>query len=406
MKLLCSILLLATTLQAHAYDLKGKWGLGLDYGFPYPIGTEVQKDSLEDDWSAAVKLRYHLTNRQALQLEYDILRFVEQGSEDDIGAGQDLITLNYLISIFNTSGRWYNYIALGAGVGSVKNDNLNYKGEDEYWRSTYKVGLGSEFFVNRYFNLGLNVDYHYTARRDSASNSTELHVLNPSVNANFYFGSVAMADSDKDGVSDTSDKCGNTPYGAYVDSEGCTDSQKDSDNDGVNDRDDKCASTPQSEKVDANGCASSQKDSDNDGVSDKLDQCPNTAVGSKVNSAGCTEKESVEITLNITFPSSKATIDPKYEQELIKVANFLNTYKDTEAEIEGHSDSRGARSWNIKLSQMRASAVKDYLVQNHNVDPSRLSAKGYGPDRPIADNNTTAGRKANRRVIATFRSSK
>jgi outer membrane protein OmpA-like peptidoglycan-associated protein len=65
--------------------------------------------------------------------------------------------------------------------------------------------------------------------------------------------------------------------------------------------------------------------------------------------------------------------------------------------VEGHTDSTGKYESNIKLSERRAEAVRTYLVKK-GVQPDRLEAKGFGPDRPVADNKTAAGREANRRV--------
>ena len=65
--------------------------------------------------------------------------------------------------------------------------------------------------------------------------------------------------------------------------------------------------------------------------------------------------------------------------------------------IEGHTDNRGSDQLNEKLSNDRANAVMKY-ISDHGIDAGRLSAKGYGPKRPIADNNTDEGRQQNRRV--------
>jgi outer membrane protein OmpA-like peptidoglycan-associated protein len=73
--------------------------------------------------------------------------------------------------------------------------------------------------------------------------------------------------------------------------------------------------------------------------------------------------------------------------------------------IEGHTDNRGRAAANRKLSAARSRAVKAYLV-NKGVEASRLDTKGYGPDRPAADNKTAAGREANRRVEFTIPSMK
>ena len=66
--------------------------------------------------------------------------------------------------------------------------------------------------------------------------------------------------------------------------------------------------------------------------------------------------------------------------------------------VEGHTDSDGSATYNLELSNQRAQTVIDYLVTTHGIDPARLSAVGYGEERPIADNSDADGRTANRRV--------
>jgi OOP family OmpA-OmpF porin len=65
--------------------------------------------------------------------------------------------------------------------------------------------------------------------------------------------------------------------------------------------------------------------------------------------------------------------------------------------IEGHTDSRGSRAYNLRLSQSRADSVRAYLI-GKGISSDRLEAKGYGPDQPIDNNKTAAGRERNRRV--------
>jgi OmpA-OmpF porin, OOP family len=110
----------------------------------------------------------------------------------------------------------------------------------------------------------------------------------------------------------------------------------------------------------------------------------------------------VEIRLAVNFDTAKDEVKPQYDGELQKVAKFLKKNTGASAEIEGHTDNVGGAEYNRGLSQRRAAAVRQALIERFGVDGERLTAKGYGPDRPIADNGTAAGRAQNRRVVASF----
>lgn len=213
---------------------------------------------------------------------------------------------------------------------------------------------------------------------------------------------VRETDSDGDGVLDRDDRCPGTSPGTRVDSNGCP---RDSDRDGVLDAADACPRTPAGVSVDTRGCA---LDSDRDGVPDHLDACPDTPRGDEIDERGCTVVEEVpepisrRIELNVEFEFGSDTISPASYAEIDRVAEFMAQYPQTVAEIEGHTDSRGADAFNQALSQRRADAVRTYLINQDGVDADRLTAVGYGESRPIADNGTEEGRQRNRRVTAAI----
>jgi len=203
-------------------------------------------------------------------------------------------------------------------------------------------------------------------------------------------------DSDGDGVVDSLDKCPGTPAGVNVDADGCP---LDSDGDGVADYKDNCPGTPAGVNVDADGCP---LDSDGDGVADYKDKCPGTPAGVNVDANGCPasvlDSASTAWTFNeINFETAKANIQPSSYSILDEIAAALAANPQLKVAVEGHTDNTGARAFNMDLSQRRAQSVVDYLVEK-GVSPDRLTAKGYGPDRPIADNDTRVGRAKNRRV--------
>jgi len=124
-----------------------------------------------------------------------------------------------------------------------------------------------------------------------------------------------------------------------------------------------------------------------------------SAEEAKVLAAG----KEVKITLNVEFETGKAAVKKRHRRRIRKVADFMQKYAGTEAVIAGHTDNVGDTDFNRKLSRRRAESVMNYLIDEFDIDESRLSAVGYGPDEPISSNETPAGRRQNRRVVATLR---
>jgi len=226
-------------------------------------------------------------------------------------------------------------------------------------------------------------------------------------------------DSDGDGVQDSADKCPNTPSGVAVDAKGCPidtdkdgiadyldkcpnvagiakfDGCPDTDGDGIPDAKDECPTVPGLAKF--NGCP----DTDGDGIQDNLDKCP-TVPGIPENK-GCppvkeeTKKLFVQALQGIQFETGKDVIRPKSYPILDQVVKVMSENPQYLLGINGHTDSQGADDFNMTLSDKRAAAVKKYLVDK-GVDAAKLTSKGYGETKPVADNSTASGRAKNRRV--------
>jgi len=202
-------------------------------------------------------------------------------------------------------------------------------------------------------------------------------------------------DSDGDGVPDYLDKCQDTPAGEAVGANGCP---MDADGDGVPDSIDKCSGTPKGIPVDAYGCP---LDRDNDGVPDYLDKCPD--VPGILANKGCpevkaaTKKIFAHALQGIQFESGKDVIKKSSNSILNEVVTVMKENPSYNLEINGHTDSKGAASMNLDLSQRRAEAVMNYLTKQ-GVEASRLKATGYGQTIPVANNSTAEGRARNRRV--------
>jgi OOP family OmpA-OmpF porin len=148
-------------------------------------------------------------------------------------------------------------------------------------------------------------------------------------------------------------------------------------------------------------------DSDKDGVVDGKDNCPNTPAGVRVDDNGCpvpVASKSAEVTAagtwiykDIQFENNKAELKKGSFDTLNEITAALKAQPGLNIEIQGHTDSSGARDYNMGLSERRAQSVKSFL-ESKGIVPARMTTRGYGPDRPIASNATKDGRTRNRRV--------
>lgn len=196
-----------------------------------------------------------------------------------------------------------------------------------------------------------------------------------------------ILDADGDGIADELDDCPDQAGTAAT--RGCPDT----DTDGFSDKVDKCPEIPGGFE----GCP----DSDKDGVHDGDDRCPNE-VGLATNK-GCPEVEKeVKAVLDfamraVQFETGKAALKQESFAILDQIVDIMNRYKSYKLNIAGHTDSVGEESSNQVLSEERAKSCYQFLVAS-GVPPNRLSFVGYGETKPVADNNTPAGRRLNRRV--------
>jgi OOP family OmpA-OmpF porin len=109
-------------------------------------------------------------------------------------------------------------------------------------------------------------------------------------------------------------------------------------------------------------------------------------------------QEQIKLKEKVEFETDSAVLKDSSKGLLDEVVQVMKDHPELEhVRVAGHTDSQGARGHNQKLSEERAAAVKQYLV-DHGVAADRLASKGYGQDRPVADNKTEEGRAENRRV--------
>lgn len=357
----------------------------------YPHVTGYNYDRLfsinpETDEGVGLGIGYQFDNNWAVEIAYDPIN-----TETSTGIEMDtkLLQVNSLYR-FTSDSNWQPIFLVG--VGHIEHEIFSAPATDPA-ATTINLGTGLEYVASEHITLRADVRGVHQLDHDATDVMT-------TVGINIMFGGNKIPlDSDNDGVPNARDKCPNTAANTAVNDQGC---DLDSDNDGVANAQDQCPETPKGAAVDGRGCA---LDSDGDGIADYQDKCASTPAGARVDKNGCrlVLKETVEIKLNVNFDSNSATVKPEYYGQIAKVARFMREYPDTEVTIEGHTDSTGAAWYNKRLSQKRAQAIADSLVNQYQIAPNRVKAIGYGLSKPIADNRTEVGRKLNRRVVAQIR---
>ncbi|WP_437731225.1 OmpA family protein [Sorangium sp. So ce1335] len=190
-----------------------------------------------------------------------------------------------------------------------------------------------------------------------------------------------------------------------------TPTSHDRDSDGVDDERDQCPDVPEDRDADydSDGCPEEDADDDQDGVANADDECPDEkeTINGVEDDDGCPDEGDPRVTYEqgefvmrdtIRFRSGSAELEPESYKTLDQVALVMKANPEIERlRVEGHTDETGTRELNLQLSQERADTVRRYLIQK-GVSPGRLTAEGFGPDRPRADGDDPASLAKNRRV--------
>lgn len=213
----------------------------------------------------------------------------------------------------------------------------------------------------------------------------------PTVPGIAKYNGCPIPDTDGDGINDENDKCPTVKGLAKY--QGCP--IPDTDKDGINDEEDKCPTVPGLARY--QGCPI--PDTDGDGINDEEDKCPNEK-GIAAN-FGCPDiaPDLKVAARSIYFISgSDKFANPKLAPEkLTYVLDALNKYPTLKIDIEGHTDNTGSAKMNKALSQKRANKIQSYLMSK-GVAKDRLTATGFGLEKPVSNNKTVKGRQENRRV--------
>lgn len=343
-----------------------------------------------------------------------------------------------------------------AGAGAILFDNqLNFH-QEKYDFMLPTAGGGINIRLSPVVMLNLQETFMFSNHdgRDGVDNAAGKMEKKDSyvthmVGLTFNMGN--SVDTDQDGVSDKKDNCPDTPAGVVVDKMGCPldkdadgvadymdncpdvagskmlNGCPDRDNDGVEDSKDQCPDQAGTVALygcpdtDGDGLADKEDkcptvagpkenggcpvlDADKDGVADKDDDCP--SVAGPISNKGCPEVtteiiEKLKIQArSVFFNSGKSTFktgDAATITSLDAMKEILRNYPNAKFSIEGHTDSDGSNAFNQKLSEDRANAVRNALIEK-GVKADNLTAVGFGESNPIATNKTAAGKAQNRRT--------
>ncbi|NRA62290.1 MAG: OmpA family protein [Psychrobium sp.] len=145
-------------------------------------------------------------------------------------------------------------------------------------------------------------------------------------------------------------------------------------------------------------------DKDRDGVIEAREKCADTYVGSNIDNYGCSSVKRIDdsIELNVNFSNDSSIINSRDYVKIEEVAVFMKKFGGSHVTIEGHSSRQGGREYNQRLSEKRAIAVARLLTSRFDIPQFRVSAVGFGFDKPIDDSNTSEAHALNRRIVATL----
>ncbi len=349
------------------------------------------------------------------------------------------------------------YLQVGGGgawgkIDAISNGMVSPSDDDKFFSGALKGGAGIRFRFSDAVSAFIESNYMIIGQDkiDGVDVGDNDRFLMHNVGLGFNLGRAA--DTDGDGVPDRRDDCPDTPTGVQVDKNGCpvdtdgdgvadyqdecpaeagvanlngcpdrdgdgvadkndqcpdeagtaaTNGCPDSDNDGVADAQDNCPDTPAGVQVGPDGCP---VDSDGDGVPDNEDACPNSAGTAETK--GCPELDAATQKLieeKVRFEFDRARVQDSYKQLLDSITMALQKYPDHVLLIKGHADYIGSEEYNQALSERRAEAVKEYLIQQGVQNPDRLVTKGYGETQPLVKVNERLSRRRTERERAQNR---
>jgi outer membrane protein OmpA-like peptidoglycan-associated protein/opacity protein-like surface antigen len=281
------------------------------------------------------------------------------------------------------NSQWTPYLTAGVGLLMYSNDeakmpfNKSPEAKASGASVAFPVGAGLSYQIDENWGLDLNLAAHLTLTDDLNPVYDDIKDGNWISRLGVTYQVVKFAkDSDDDGLSDEEEaKIGSNPNNPDTDGDGLLDGEE------VNEY----KTNPLDPDTDGGGIKDGVEVRNGADPLDADDDILNIGVGEKL------------ILKNIEFSTGKSTITNKSEKILNNALKAMQKMTDLAFDIVGHTDDVGKREDNLKLSQERADAVRQWLIDK-GIDGSRLTAKGAGPDEPLVPNTSDSNRQRNRRV--------
>lgn len=363
MKKLLLVSAVAAALSANVFaedtnEDNTKWVAGFTEYYSTDHGETGFPDYLDNGYGFGVEFGYKFTPEWAARLEYSTQRIdidpspARAGHESGRRAGADVM---YFMSDFYAFG--------GLKFAEIVEDDV-----------VANIGLGKHWNADKNLKVVTEIAAYQDTGGDSATH------IGFKLGLAYAFGGSSTSMGPKDG-----------------------------DNDGVMDAQDDCKFTPAGDRVDANGCTivvsnvTQDADQDKDGVMDSQDNCANTPMEDKVDANGCSvfTEEQYSVDLRVLFANNSSVISNPNDSQFQEFADFMERFPSTDTVIEGHASAPGEASYNMTLSQERANAVRDLLINKYGISASRLTSKGFGESQLLDPSNTAQANKVNRRSVVT-----
>jgi outer membrane protein OmpA-like peptidoglycan-associated protein/opacity protein-like surface antigen len=365
--------------SANAFDwFGGRLSIGGGYGRAKPKLPYSYQDNFQDGEMWTGHIKYFLNNNVSLVASYADLDPYRRGNKGDTYRFRPIVgSVRY--NIFRHLP-FTPYLTAGAGYAINKHevpglDTVKWDG------FTYQGGLGLEFFITEGTSLGAEALYHHF---EADGDNHPYRLVSAVGTVNFYFGpgpsqkrteealekEKAEAERARAEAEAAKQQAQNAQQGAAQTQEQLTQAQKDA----------AAASAAQAaanQKTQEMQAKMQQEQAELDSIKQMIAHKDISPITFKTGSAEL-------------VASSDATLD--------KIAETIKKYPDLKLRIEGHTDSVGEEAYNVRLSQKRADAVKNYLVTKAGVTADEVTAIGVGKAGPIADNDSPEGRAQNRRV--------